>query len=258
MTTTEITETTEITPTTCTVSEGALRKLLTDLARTADDGPTGHPMFQGVLLHTADHDGEPVLVATSSNRYVAAQRHTKCSGALPAQVFVALPHVRAIAEHLVNSSHQAGSAACEECGGREECRRCDSREWIEPRMVELAPSPRGGRLRVRVVPANGDRAESVSVVVPVDKQLTLPASVMDLLAGPGGEQVPGPVVLSMATLEALAAIPHRSEAFQVTGYGPGEPVLVQVGDCYRAVAMPVRVNGVDLAPVFELPGREAS
>lgn len=235
---------------TCSINEAALAKLLGDIALTADSDPTVHPAFGGVLLHTADDEGSPVLVATSSNRYVASQGHLPCSGELPGPVFLSLPHVRAIEQHLATSRNEYGSSVCEECGRRGDCVSCDRDDFVPPRMVELAVSPKGGRLAVRVIPANGARAEGVSITVPVAKSTILPPSVVELLGKPDGlEPVPGPVVLNPEFVRALAAVPSRFEALHITGFGPGEPCLVQVGENYRAVVMPMRATHA-LTPVF--------
>ncbi|HEY2763341.1 MAG TPA: hypothetical protein VGJ13_04925 [Pseudonocardiaceae bacterium] len=242
----------DVKPTTCTINEAALSSLLSDLSKTTSDDPILISLH-GVLLHTADHDGTPVLVATSSNRYVAAQEHLPCSGELPSAVFLSLPHVNAIEQHLANSRSEFGSSVCQECGVREDCTRCDRDDYVPPRMVELAVSPNGARLATRVIPAGGARNEGVTITVPVEKFGTLPARVFDLLGAPDtAEPVAGPVVLAPESLRALTAIPSRGESFHLTGFGPDKPVLVQVGQNYRAVVMPKR-DDCALSPVFGLP-----
>jgi hypothetical protein len=56
-------------------------------ARVAAD-KYNHPGLMGVLLHGDTHNGEPVLVATATDRYMLAQIHLRAHGHLPTPVFL--------------------------------------------------------------------------------------------------------------------------------------------------------------------------
>lgn len=75
MTTTETTSTIRL-------SVAALDALLRDVRQGASRGDT-LPMLCGVLLHTAETNGRTVLVATSTNRYVAIQGRATAEGSVP-------------------------------------------------------------------------------------------------------------------------------------------------------------------------------
>jgi DNA polymerase III sliding clamp (beta) subunit (PCNA family) len=73
---------------TSTISAPAevLRSVLRAALMAADE--YSHPGLMGVLLHGDTHNGEPVLVATATDRFMLAQIHLRAHGHLPTPVFL--------------------------------------------------------------------------------------------------------------------------------------------------------------------------
>lgn len=208
------------------IDGAALRELLSDLAVTADS-EDGHPDLYGIVLHTApgSRSSYPVLVATSTDRYIVAQGHVPVTATFPGAVFVPIPEVQAMIRHL-GTSHSAA-------------------------VIRV----KGDLLTLRVVPCSQSAGYlDCTITVAVRTTGAFPRNIRKVLAEPGESPQAGPVHLMPAVLSKLVQIAQHREGMTVTAYGHDKGVLVQMGASYRAVAMPgAQRLASALAPIFDLP-----
>lgn len=209
-------------PTTCTVDTAALLGLLTDIARTASTDDV-MPMINGVLLHTASHDKTPVLVATSTDRFHLGQAHIECTGGIP-ESFVRLDDIKRLIAVLKPLAH--GESLLEiSAADNALAFNVDGMAMTLPTSEELPKWPKIGPL----FSTDRNSAEQHTAIAP----------------------------RLMATMTAVAKA--RGESLRIQFQGANRPVIVLIGDAYRALVMPVRVSDRQAdVPVFVPPAEQAA
>lgn len=209
-----------------TVDGGDLIGLLTDLRRTASDDYT-LPMINGVHLHVAHRDGVGYLVGTSTNRYVLGQAHVPASGKMP-ETFIpgdALSQLLSIAPR----SLRKGGSMCE-------VRAKDN-------LVTISAAGLPGLSNLALTFER--RAESDFV--------KRTHELLDPAPGESTDQVE----IDPRWLGVFLQIARsRREKVRFRLVGVNKQIVVQIGDRYRGVLMPVRSERRHDVPVFTLPAEQ--
>lgn len=197
-----------------TIKAVALTGMLTDVLRTVGKDAS-LPMFHQVHLFGAERDGKAVLVAESTDRFVAAQAWEPAGGEL-SPVAVAVPDVKALLSAVKGQS-----------------------QWID---VDLLVED--GKLVLKVL---GLRAEySLS-------DYTFPEfSRIEGQCTPAGE-LDG-IAFSDVVMAPLATIAKRRREYLEFGFSTRtRGARVRIGGNYQAVAMPVRSEPVEWPGMIARP-----
>jgi hypothetical protein len=206
---------------TATMNARGLYHLLADtLVTVGDDDEL--PILAGVLLHTSPHNGGTVLVGTSTDRFTLGQAHLQATGELP-EVLVPTEAVRKAVAVLDLASADV-LAELDVDHGR-------LRITLPGMHIDLDPWDRNGK------------------TPDYPKFATYPkfAQLFDT-SPPEGDQH---VVVDSGRLAQFVPIAERRgtgpNCMRIETFGPSRAVHLHIGDAYRALLMPVRLN-VDCSP----------
>lgn len=198
-----------------------LRTLLTDLARSAATDET-LPAINGVLLHTDTTGEQPLLVGTSTDRFVMAQAHIDVlSGQLP-ETFVFVPDLQLLLTALA------------------------PREDIDDDV---------GEGNVRLLRAGNTLTLYRDQVVRIDLwDMEFPPIRQHFAPQPGARQSTqlAPEYLQMF---AEIAASRGAPAVALTIQDDATPVLVHIGERYRAVVMRT-ADRLPPPPALSIPPHE--
>lgn len=207
------------TPTTVAVAVDELRALLRDSVPAAATELGDPEMIASVLLHTAVHEGRPVLVATATNRFILSQAHAPlCSPVEIEPVQLPATAVRALLGVLGDDPDADDPLS----GDSDDA-------WLRVgetscTLERRAALPERGTCTVTV-----DRFRSVDF--PPYRKLFA-----------DHEHVPGPIGLAPNLMRLFAGIAEaRGELLSIAPTQPGRAVHVQIGQRYRALWMPMRL-----------------
>lgn len=224
-----------------TVDIAELYLLLADTADSAGTDPT-LPMLNGVLLHTDTNPaGTPVLVGTSTDRFLLGQAHTTANSGQLAPTFVPLRGVRAMRAAL-------------DAWWRDDP---DDLDNVDDDGDPLPPA-RPGRRREGGIPVRLARhpdaltltipMADTTVAVRVDLADTqFPTRLSHLFTETSSAD---PVSIAPRLWRALARIADRRDTgITIRPQGARTPVAVHIGNQYRALVMPLK-------PVKDQPASE--
>jgi hypothetical protein len=199
-----------------------LVRMLTDLLRSAGTD-AAMPMLHGVLLHTAKRDDVTVLVGTSTDRFVAAQAHTEAVGRIP-KLWV--PY---------SAAHRIVTVM---------------KPMVRKDRPDFEIEVREESFTVRL--ASLDAETGIAVTGKRGKP-KLPERIVEMLQ-PVGDQGSEELTLARHPLTVITQVAKdRGIPARIQFFAPNKPVLVQIGDQYRCVAMPMRRENRDTVPVFPIP-----
>lgn len=191
---------------TCTVNAAQFVEALRDLIRTAGDDDT-LPMIYGVLWHTDTFDGKTVLVGTSTDRFRIGQANIDCTGGIP-QSFIPLTDCKRLLSVL--KLYVKGEAEA---------------------LLEIVPD--GATLLVRLgsltLPMN-----ALSDERKVGNFPKLAPIFGNTASTPEQTTCVNPKFLAPFTAIANARGEHR---LHIRLQGEGRPVLISIGERYRAALM---------------------
>jgi hypothetical protein len=201
-----------------TIKAAALTGMLTDILRTAGKDAT-MPMFHQVHLFSAGREGVTVLVAESTDRFVAGQAWDEASGELPS-LTLAVADVKALLSAVKGQA-----------------------QWVD---VDLLVED--GRLVVKVL---GLRAEYLL------SDATFPEFVqLEGRCTPTAE-IDG-VAFKDDVLSPLATIAkRRREPMEFAFSGRTRGARVHIGDKYQAVAMPLNGDVTERPGMISQPSKMA-
>lgn len=213
-----------------TVKPDALHQMLSDLSRTASKS-FDIPILNGVLLQVEETDSGKSFVGTSTNRFVLGQAQIAAEGAME-PMFLELDRVGQLIR-ILKPYAKSGDMSCQ----------------VE-RVADTVTLYLAGDL---ILPA-------LSVTIPVADLRTDFPKVAHLLptadsAKPGGQVAFNPRYLSVF----CAIAKERGENMKIFPNAPEKPQLIQIGEDYRALIMPLRnEKTTDVTWVLPASGREAS
>lgn len=210
----------------CTVDVGQFLELLTDVARASSTDPT-LPMINGVLLHGDTYDGKSLLVATATDRFILAHASVNATGAPLPESFIRLDDVKRIIAVL--RTLPRGSTLLEIGTSKDKAVRFSAREASVTADPPFDPPSNFGFVSFRKLFEVETPAKDANQV------------------GVNG------VLLSRLTAVARS----RREYMHIRVAGRNQPTVVQIGQRFRALIMPVRTDEPDALPVFVPPSESA-
>jgi hypothetical protein len=230
---------------TLTLPATDLYGLLVDLADVAGR-EEWLPMFNGVLLHTAETANGVALVGTATDRFLLAQVHADedVTGSLP-EVFLPLRDVRQLIAGLQNWDN------ADPDGDREIEFDYDDEGEPVPVTRSIAPTP-GVKVHLTVADDALTMATvDVSVRIPLTATTEFPVKILPRLFTdpPAGDTT---VTIAPRLWRRLAAIADRRDTNVTVHVQPTpQPTQVHIGSHFRALAMPTR-SSAD-APIAPRP-----